>query len=121
MSHVWFKIVFDDERSIGPGKVRLLELIAETGSISAAGRAMHMSYRRAWLLVEELNAAFASPLVRSQTGGKGGGGARLTERGTNTVARYRDLETEIARATCARLTAFERSLGEAVGASRAGG
>jgi len=61
--------------TLGPGKARLLELIGETGSISAAGRAMGMSYRRAWTLVDSLNASFAAPLVAARPGGAGGGGA----------------------------------------------
>jgi len=65
------RIDFGGERSIGPGKVRLLELINETGSISAAGRALAMSYRQAWLLVDEMNQMFREPVVIAQTGGGG--------------------------------------------------
>ncbi len=79
---------------LGPGKVRLMELIAEHGSISAAGRAMGMSYRRAWLLVESLNRAFRGPLVETQTGGSHGGGAGLTELGRSVIRRYRSIEAE---------------------------
>jgi molybdate transport repressor ModE-like protein len=74
-----FRIKFGDRASIGPGKIRLMELINEHGSISAAGRAMRMSYRRAWMMIESLNAAFTSPLVVEQTGGSGGGGAILAQ------------------------------------------
>jgi molybdate transport system regulatory protein len=77
---------------LGPGKVRLLELIGEHGSISGAGRAMGMSYRRAWLLVEALNATFATQVVAAKPGGSGGGGARLTEMGQEVVRRYRAIE-----------------------------
>jgi hypothetical protein len=70
------RLDFGDERSIGPGKIRLLELINETGSISAAGRALAMSYRQAWLLVDELNRMFREPVVTAQTGGGGGGRRR---------------------------------------------
>ena len=77
---------------IGPGKIRLLEQIARTGSISAAGRAMGMSYRRAWVLVDELNGLFSSPVVTTQTGGIHGGGAALTPLARDLVARYRSLE-----------------------------
>ena len=72
------RIDFGDERSIGPGKIRLLELIKETGSISAAGRALEMSYRQAWLLVDELNQMFREPVIVAQTGGGGGGGTIVT-------------------------------------------
>jgi len=71
---------------MGPGKAQLLEGIATTGSIAAAGRAMGMSYKRAWMLVEEMNAAFRAPLVASLRGGAGGGGARLTPEGEQVLA-----------------------------------
>ncbi|SFG89537.1 winged helix-turn-helix domain-containing protein [Methylobacterium gossipiicola] len=77
---------------IGPGKVQLLEAIAEHGSISAAGRALGMSYRRAWTLVEAMNNGFGRPVVEAQTGGKAGGGARLSGLGAEVVARYRAVE-----------------------------
>lgn len=76
---------------IGPGKADLLAQIAETGSISAAGRRMGMSYKRAWTLVEALNAMFAQPLVASARGGAAGGGAALTPTGQAVLAAYRDL------------------------------
>jgi len=86
------RIDFGGERSIGPGKIRLLELINETGSISAAGRALQMSYRQAWLLIDELNRMFRDPVVIAQTGGGGGGGAVVTETGNDIVRLYRELE-----------------------------
>jgi molybdate transport system regulatory protein len=86
------RIDFGRERALGPGKVRLIELIAELGSISAAGRAMGMSYRRAWLLVASLNAAFREPLVVRRAGGSGGGGATVTKQGLDVVKRYRRIE-----------------------------
>ena len=81
---------------IGPGKIALLETIDATGSISAAGRTLGMSYRRAWLLVEELNRTFAEPVVSTQTGGGHGGGTSLTAHGRELIARYRQLEREAA-------------------------
>jgi len=77
---------------IGPGKVALLEEISRSGSISAAGRALRMSYRRAWELVEELNLSLGTPVLATAAGGPGGGGARLTEAGRTLVAEYRALE-----------------------------
>jgi molybdate transport system regulatory protein len=74
---------------LGPGKADLLEGIRETGSISAAGRRMRMSYKRAWQLIDELNSLFDTPLVAASTGGSGGGGASLTRRGRDVLARYR--------------------------------
>lgn len=79
---------------VGPGKVRLLELIAETGSISGAGRALAMSYRRAWLLVDEMNRVLPSPVVQAKPGGRSGGGAALTAFGERLVVCYRAIERE---------------------------
>lgn len=78
--------------AFGPGKAALLALIAETGSIAAAGRRLGMSYRRAWSLVAETNRAFAEPLVVSARGGTCGGGARLTPAGEAVLAHFRALE-----------------------------
>jgi molybdate transport system regulatory protein len=89
---LYLRVDFGEQGALGPGKARLMELIAETGSISAAGRAMGMSYRRAWLLVDSLNASFREPLVAKQTGGSGGGGAVLTRLGREVVQRYRRIE-----------------------------
>lgn len=80
------------EAMLGPGKARLLEEIAREGSISAAGRAMGMSYKRAWSLVEVMNANFSAPLVESSRGGAKGGGASLTPEGEAVLAAYRRLE-----------------------------
>lgn len=77
---------------MGPGRADLLALIMETGSISAAGRQMGMSYRRAWSLVESMNTTFAAPLVETSKGGAGHGGARLTALGCEMLTAYRDLE-----------------------------
>ncbi len=77
---------------IGPGKVALLEEIGRSGSISAAGRVMKMSYRRAWELVEDLNRNLGAPVVETAAGGAGGGGARLTPAGTMLVQQYRAME-----------------------------
>jgi molybdate transport system regulatory protein len=82
--------------AIGPGKADLLEAIGRTGSISAAGREMGMSYRRAWLLVDVLNASFAKPLVSTATGGQRGGGAKLTDFGADMLRRYRAIEAKAA-------------------------
>lgn len=100
------RIDFGAGRSIGPGKIRLLELINETGSISAAGRALEMSYRQAWLLVDELNRMFDKPVVSAQTGGGGGGGTIVTETGNDIVRLYREME----RRTHVSSTAESRAL-----------
>ncbi|WP_418595068.1 winged helix-turn-helix domain-containing protein [Ponticoccus sp. (in: a-proteobacteria)] len=88
---------------LGPGKADLLERIRDTGSIAAAGRTMSMSYKRAWMLVEEMNTAFREPLVDSTRGGAKGGGARLTDAGAEVLANYRKLEEIMAEAGAARI------------------
>jgi molybdate transport system regulatory protein len=87
-----FRLQFEPEGRIGRGKIELLTHIRETGSISAGGRAMDMSYRRAWLLVDEMNRLFREPVVESQRGGKQGGGAMLTPFGEALVAHYHAME-----------------------------
>src|SRR5215470_18081951 len=84
---------------LGPGKIALMELIARHGSISAAGKQMGMSYRRAWLLVDELNHIFRTPLVETQMGGAGGGVAQLTRLGQDVIGRYRAIEGAAALAS----------------------
>jgi molybdate transport system regulatory protein len=85
------QIFSGDEIAMGPGKADLLEAIAREGSISAAGRALGMSYRRTWLLVDAMNRCWDLPLVETAAGGSRGGGARLTELGASILAHYRDL------------------------------
>lgn len=96
--------------AIGPGKIRLLELIERNGSIATAGRAMAMSYRRAWLLIESLNQAFDRPLVTTQRGGKSGSGAVLTPFGATVIRRYRAIEADAAQAVAKHLKALGRTL-----------
>lgn len=91
---------------LGPGKADLLEGIAETGSISAAGKRMRMSYKRAWGLVEALNAMFHDPLVLSSRGGAGHGGAELTETGREVLRLYRRMQANAAEATRAEIAAL---------------
>ncbi|MGN7867607.1 Molybdenum-pterin-binding protein MopA [Paracoccus haematequi] len=86
------RLEYDTPLVLGPGKAQLLRLIGQHGSISAAGRQMGMSYKRAWSLVEEMNAAFATPLVDSSRGGAGGGGARVTATGQAVLRHYEALE-----------------------------
>jgi molybdate transport system regulatory protein len=88
---------------IGPGKVAVLEQIAATGSISGAGRALGMSYRRTWALVEDLNKALGQPVVSAAAGGAGGGGAGLTELVRAVIACYRGIETDCHMAALAHL------------------
>lgn len=81
-----------DHYAMGPGKADLLEAIGETGSISAAGRKLNMSYRRAWLLVDEMNKCFRGPLVQARLGGAHGGGADVTELGREALKQYREMQ-----------------------------
>ncbi len=104
------RVVFDGHGMIGPGKADLLQGIAETGSISAAGRRMKMSYKRAWSLVETLNAMFAGPLVLSARGGAQGGGAALTPLGERVLAEYREIERKAREATDANRAAIAAML-----------
>lgn len=104
------RIVFPSERQIGPGKADLLEAIARTGSISSAARDLGMSYRRAWLLVDELGKLFKRPIVTTAAGGSHGGGAELTDFGRALIAAYRRIEDRAAEAARAELIAFESDL-----------
>jgi molybdate transport system regulatory protein len=92
------RILLGSSIAIGPGKAALLEAIAETGSIAAAGRRMGMSYRRAWVLAKTMNACFREPLIDAAKGGIGGGGARLTAMGREVLALYRAMEEHAAAA-----------------------
>ncbi|HEY5301818.1 MAG TPA: LysR family transcriptional regulator [Acetobacteraceae bacterium] len=92
------RVDVNGKATLGPGKIRLLELIGEHGSITAACRIMGMSYRRGWALVENLNATFAERLVAARTGGVGGGSAALTPHGTRIVRAYRAVEAHAAAA-----------------------
>ena len=107
------RIDLDSEGRIGPGKIALLEHIREHGSISAAGRAMDMSYKRAWDLVDEINRICRQAAVERQTGGKNGGGAALTPFGTSLVARYRKIERDAAKAVRKELQALRSEIGGA--------
>ena len=104
------RIDFGAERALGPGKIRLLEAIGKTGSISRAGRALGMSYRRAWLLIDDMNRTFRAPVVATQPGGVKGGGAALTSFGVALIENYRAIEAQAAAAAMPRLQTLEKSL-----------
>ncbi|RJF91451.1 winged helix-turn-helix domain-containing protein [Sphingomonas cavernae] len=91
------QVMLADEIAMGPGKAALLEAIASEGSISAAGRALGMSYRRTWLLVDTMNRCWRLPLVETAAGGRHGGGARLTDTGALVLAHYRSIEARLAK------------------------
>jgi molybdate transport system regulatory protein len=109
-TRVTLRLDFPDAARLGPGKVRLLELVDEHGSISAAGRVMGMSYRRAWQLVDELNRTFSKPLVETQQGGARGGGAALTETGRDVAKAYREIEAKIRTAAAGQIASISNLL-----------
>jgi molybdate transport system regulatory protein len=92
---VSFRVDFSPNCAVGPGKIALLEHIDSSGSLSEAARKLKMSYRRAWLLLEDLNTSFQQPVAQMSVGGRGGGGATLTAFGSELVASYRTLEAHI--------------------------
>lgn len=104
------RVLFAHGRKIGPGKADLLDAIGRTGSISAAGREMGMSYRRAWLLVDEINRIFTEPLVVATTGGPHGGGAQLTDFGRAVLAAFRRIEARTSKAIAEELAPFTARL-----------
>jgi molybdate transport system regulatory protein len=105
------RIDLDTESRIGPGKIQLLETIRACGSISAAGRDMNMSYKRAWDLVDEINRICRRTAVERQVGGKKGGGAILTPFGLSLVARYRKIEHSVEGAARKELRALLADIG----------
>ena len=113
------RVDLGEERAIGPGKIRLLEAIRDTGSITKAGVALGMSYRRAWLLVDDMNNCFREPVVAAQAGGSHGGGTALTPFGARLIDQYRAIESEAHSATAARLLELEAACKEAQGAGAA--
>jgi molybdate transport system regulatory protein len=106
MARLTIRIDLGDETAFGPGKARLLELIAQQGSIRGAATAMGMSYRRAWLLLQDIEAAMGAPVIAAETGGVKGGGTTLTELGRAVVAQYRTIEERASRSVDAELRAL---------------
>ncbi len=102
------RLVVGDSIAMGPSKADLLEHIAEAGSISAAAKKMQMSYKRAWQLVDSMNAAFKEPLVESVKGGAGGGGATLTKNGREILAHYRRMQAALDEQATAFMAEFKK-------------
>lgn len=92
------RVVAGDSIAIGPGKIALIEAILQTGSITAAAKSLDMSYRRAWLLLDEMNRSLARPAVESAKGGRHGGGSEVTEVGMRLITLYRNIEITAAQA-----------------------
>ena len=106
------RVLAGKDLAMGPGKARLVSLIDDTGSISAAARTMNMSYRRAWQLVDALNRSFSEPVVVTAVGGRRGGGAAVTDFGRRLVASYHDMEQKASDAIAADLVEFSSHLKE---------
>ncbi|OVZ55610.1 ModE family transcriptional regulator [Pigmentiphaga sp. NML080357] len=104
------RVYRDAAIAIGPGKIALLEAILQTGSITAAAQQMGMSYRRAWLLVDELNRSLREPAVESAVGGARGGGTMVTEAGKEIIRRYRSIEATAQAAAAEDIEAMTRML-----------
>ena len=100
------RIYFGAERAIGPGRIELLEAVQRTGSLAQAARAMNMSYRRAWQLMQSLNSSLASPASIAAKGGRHGGGATLTPAGKALIRAYRGFESRMTRESTARFEIF---------------
>ncbi|MFN3850238.1 MAG: winged helix-turn-helix domain-containing protein [Spirosomataceae bacterium] len=86
---IWIE---ESDKFIGVGRVELLELIKETGSINKAAQTMNMSYKKAWGLVNSMNEQSAKPLVLTQTGGEKGGGATITEEAQRLIDTYKVIQ-----------------------------
>src|SRR6516165_9930244 len=110
MARLTLRLDFAPGHAIGHGKVRLLEAVRDHGSISAAGRSMGMSYRRAWLLIDELNGLFEEPVVGTKHGGQHGGGAELTLFGHRVVEKYRSIEGKAHAAVAGDLAALAAAM-----------
>lgn len=104
------RVDFGADRALGPGKIKLLEAVKQSGSISQAGRSLEMSYRRAWLLIDDMNRCFREPVVEAQPGGAQGGGAALTAFGEQLIKKYRAIETQATAAAKEQIRALETSL-----------
>lgn len=109
------RLYLSAELHFGPGKADVLEAIATSGSISAAGRALGMSYRRTWQLVTAMNTHFREPLVNTAAGGSSGGGAQLSNLGKDVLARYRKMQVDCAAAIADDLRCLQSQLGERSG------
>lgn len=109
---VRLRIVLQPDIAIGPGKADLLEGIKKTGSIAAAGRQMRMSYKRAWTLVESMNACFKDPLVQTNRGGNARGGAQLTQTGDQVLTIYRGMEEASRKAIAKDMRSLRRLLAD---------
>ena len=105
---LWIRVDLGADDKIGPGKIALLRAVGEERSISGAARALGMSYRRAWLLIDALNRSFGAPVVETHVGGRRQGGARLTPLGAELIARYADIERRANQSAGTALTSLSK-------------
>lgn len=110
MTVIKIRIDFDDDRYISHGRIQLLELIGEHGSITRAAKAVQMSYKRAWYLMDEFDAMFSDPLIECRHGGSGGGSAELTPFGAELVRQYREMEAKAMSVFAKPLSSMEKHL-----------
>jgi molybdate transport system regulatory protein len=108
MARLFLQVRLEPSGQFGPGKAELLERVRDTGSIRSAAAAMKMSYRRAWLLLAEMEKMFGAPVIRTATGGAKGGGTVLTDLGKTLIRRYRSIEKRAAAAAAPDLKALTR-------------
>jgi molybdate transport system regulatory protein len=113
-----FRIDFHQHSYVGPGKISLLEAIRDSGSLSQAARDLGMSYRRAWLLIDNLKAAFREPVTLATTGGRRGGGVTLTRFGEELVSSYRAFERDITALAARRLGAITAAVAKPINLER---
>lgn len=104
------RVTAGDAIAIGPGKIALIEAIAKTGSITSAAKSLDMSYRRAWLLLDDLNRSLKKPAVDSAKGGRDGGGSQVTEAGMQLITLYREIEVKATRACRTEVSRLLRML-----------
>ncbi len=109
-ARLWLRVLTPSGAAIGPGMIALLRAVRDEGSISAAARRLEMSYRRAWLLLEQTAAALGAPVVETSIGGAARGGATLSEAGARLVALYERVEADANAAVAQELDAFFASL-----------
>jgi molybdate transport system regulatory protein len=110
MARLTLRIDLSETQAIGPGKIRLLEAVGDTGSIAQAGKTLGMSYRRAWLLIDSVNRCFREPSVETRQGGQRGGGAVLTPFGRELIAQYRGIEADAHAVASGRIEALVAAL-----------
>lgn len=109
MTRLKIRVQLAGEHSLGPGKVQLLEAVAEHGSISAAARSMQMAYRHAWEMLDDLNRCFRLPVIETETGGPAGGGTRVTAFGAELIIRYHAMQAKADAALATDLAALARA------------